>query len=110
MTTLIEQAVEQLKDVVSRENDDTLTIMRQQITERTQHVDFVEQWFIYMEQKIETDRRAAQEQVFQIVNERFADLTAEFDKLKDAILPGTIKAVTDMTEAMNRFKKTVKKK
>jgi hypothetical protein len=104
MTKLIEQAAKQLVDVASRENDDTLAMLRQQIAERSQHVDFLEQWFSYSEQQIETIRRAAIEEANASINRGFQQMTDQLNHMKDAVLPGAVKAVSDLTEAMNRFK------
>lgn len=104
MTKTIETAAQQLVDVTRRENDDTQSILRAQIAERSQHVDFLEQWFGFVEQKVEADRRAAIEQVNASLNEGFRKITEQLNQMKDAVLPGAIKAVSDLNDAMNRFK------
>lgn len=104
MTKVIEAATQQLVDVVRRDNDDTQTMLRGQIAERSQHVDFLEQWFGFVEQKIEADRRAAIEQVNAALNEGFRQITEQLQQMKDAVLPGAIKAVSDLNDVLNRFK------
>jgi chemotaxis methyl-accepting protein methylase len=104
MTKLIETATKQLVDVVSRENDDTQAKIRAQIAERSQHVDFIEQWFGYVEQQIEADRRAAIEQVNASITEGFRKITEQLQQMKDAVMPGAVKAVSDLNDALNRFK------
>lgn len=104
MTTVIAKAAEQLVDVTRRENDDTLAILRQQHSERAQFVDFLQQWFSYQEQQIELTKRAAAEEATAAITRGFQQITDQLKQMKDATLPGAIKAMSDLSEAMNRFK------